>query len=269
MANPNILSVSSIYGNTVTIIPGNPIFTGNITATTLTVNTISSGNVSANHIISGNLISTGTYIISQLTATNANTVNATFTQASTGANTIVLSAYQRGSNTSLVPGLFVQNVSGIPINTFVTAVNPSANTITISNPTTGAVSGTANLYSAGNTGTYSVNNSQTVPNTAITTVGAFWPILTPVANTVNKINNIIATNVTGSAATVTVAINSSINGGSASSNRLIYQLPVPVNAAVIVSDKSTAFYLNETQSIVVSSGTDKAVEITASYESIT
>ena len=157
----------------------------------------------------------------------------------------------------------VASVLTSTVNTFVTAVNPSANTITISNVTTGAVSGTANLHSSGGTGTYSVNNSQTVPNTAVTVTntGVLWTALTPAVSTINKINSIIATNVTAAVATITVSLNNST--GSANNTRLIYQLPVPVNASAVIIDKSTPFYLNENQSVVVTSGTSGAIEVTS------
>ena len=100
--------------------------------------------------------------------------------------------------------------------------------------------------------------------TSVTT----WTALTPTAGTVNKINNIVASNVTGSVALVTVSINSAVAGGG-TAYRLIYQVPVPINASIVVVDKSTAFYLGEAQSIVVTVGTSSAIELTASYESIT
>jgi hypothetical protein len=95
-----------------------------------------------------------------------------------------------------------------------------------------------------------------------------WTALTPAAGTVNKIDNIVASNVTAASATVTVSINSAAAGGG-TAYRLIYQLPVPVNAAVVIVDKSTAFYLGEAQSIVVTVGTASAIELTASYEALT
>jgi hypothetical protein len=101
-----------------------------------------------------------------------------------------------------------------------------------------------------------------------TTAATTWTALTPAANTINKIDNIVAANVTGTAATVTVSINSAA-AGAGTAYRLIYQLPVPVNSAVVVVDKSTAFYLGEAQSIVVTVGTASAIELTASYEAIT
>ncbi|CAB4136370.1 hypothetical protein UFOVP566_13 [uncultured Caudovirales phage] len=101
-----------------------------------------------------------------------------------------------------------------------------------------------------------------------TTAATTWTALTPASGTVNKIDNIVASNVTGSAATVTVAINSAA-AGAGTNYRLIYQVTVPINAAIVIVDKSTAFYLGEAQSIVVTVGTASAIELTASYEAIT
>jgi len=109
------------------------------------------------------------------------------------------------------------------------------------------------------------NTSYLIPSTTSATT---WTALTPAAGTVNKIDNIVATNVTGSTATVTVAINSAA-AGAGTNYRLVYQVPVPVNASIVVADKSTAFYLGEAQSIVVTVGTASAIELTASYEAIT
>jgi hypothetical protein len=100
------------------------------------------------------------------------------------------------------------------------------------------------------------------------TAAATWTALTPAAGTVNKIDNIVASNVTASVATVTVAINSAA-AGAGTNYRLVYQVPVPVNASIVIADKSTAFYLGEAQSIVVTVGTSSAIELTASYEAIT
>lgn len=109
------------------------------------------------------------------------------------------------------------------------------------------------------------NTSYLIPSTTGATT---WTALTPASGTVNKINNIVASNVTGSVAAVTVSINSAAAGGG-TAYRLIYQVPVPVNASIVIVDKSTAFYLGEAQSIVVTVGTSSAIELTASYEAIT
>ncbi len=109
------------------------------------------------------------------------------------------------------------------------------------------------------------NTSYLIPSTTGATT---WTALTPASGTVNKVNNIVASNVTGSVANVTVSINSAAAGGG-TAYRLIYQVPVPVNASIVIVDKSTAFYLGEAQSIVVTVGTSSAIELTASYEAIT
>lgn len=109
------------------------------------------------------------------------------------------------------------------------------------------------------------NTSYLIPSTTSATT---WTALTPAAGTVNKIDNIVAANATGSVATVTVAINSAA-AGAGTNYRLVYQVPVPVNASIVIADKSTAFYLGEAQSIVVTVGTASAIELTASYEAIT
>ncbi len=268
MANPNIVNVTSIYGNTSYLIPSAASVTGSIATTVLTVTAIASGAIAPNHFITGTGVTTNTSVTTQLTATNAATVTATFTQATTGSNTLVLSVYTVGTVASIAIGQFVQPISGIPVGTYVTAVNPTTNTITISNVTTGAVAGAASLYTAGQAGTYTVSSLQTVSSTTITLGGMIWTALTPASGTVNKIDNIVASNVTASNATVTVAINSAASG-LGTNYRLIYLVPVPVNASIVIVDKSTAFYLGEAQSIVVTSGTAAAIEMTASYEAIT
>ena len=101
-----------------------------------------------------------------------------------------------------------------------------------------------------------------------TTSATTWTALTPATNTVNKIDNIVAANVTTATATITVAINSAA-AGAGTNYRLAYQVSVPANASLVVVDKSTAFYLGEAQSIVVTSSTASAIELTASYEAIT
>jgi hypothetical protein len=109
------------------------------------------------------------------------------------------------------------------------------------------------------------NTSYLIPSTTAATT---WTALTPAAGTVNKIDNIVASNVTASAVAVTVAINSAA-AGAGTNYRLIYQVPVPVNASIVIVDKSTAFYLGEAQSVVVTVGTGSAIELTSSYEAIT
>lgn len=95
-----------------------------------------------------------------------------------------------------------------------------------------------------------------------------WTSLTPSTGTVNKVESIVAANVTGSAATVTVSINSATGGGG-TAYRLAYQITVPGNTTLIVADKSTGLYVGEAQSIVVTSSVSNAIEMVATYEAIT
>ncbi len=108
------------------------------------------------------------------------------------------------------------------------------------------------------------NTSYLIPSTTSATT---WTDLTPASGTVNKIDNIVASNVTGSAVAVTVSINSATGGGG-TAYRIAYQISVPANASLIIVDKTTAFYCGESQSIVVTVGTGSALELTASYEAI-
>ena len=92
------------------------------------------------------------------------------------------------------------------------------------------------------------------------------------SSTVMKINEITATNTTGTAANTTVSIytNGAVAQGSAPSGGTAYPIAgtisVPANASLIVSDKTTAFYLEEGVSISITSGTASAITYTVSYE---
>lgn len=83
-----------------------------------------------------------------------------------------------------------------------------------------------------------------------------------------KINQIVAANVNGSSAVdTTVAINSAA-AGSGTSYPIASTISVPADASLIVADKTTAIYLEEDKSIVVTSGTSSGISYTISYEEI-
>ena len=85
---------------------------------------------------------------------------------------------------------------------------------------------------------------------------------------VYKINNIIAANVDGTnAVDATVTINSAASGGG-TAFPIVSTVSVPADASLIVVDKTTAIYLMENQSIVVTSGTSSKIAYTISYESL-
>lgn len=94
------------------------------------------------------------------------------------------------------------------------------------------------------------------------------------SGTVYRINQIVAANTTGTAASATVSIytNGAVAQGSAPSGGTAYPIAsaisVPANASLIVVDKTTAIYLNEGTSISITSGTGSALTFSISYEAI-
>jgi len=101
-----------------------------------------------------------------------------------------------------------------------------------------------------------------------TTTATAWTALTPAVGSVNKIGSIVAANVTATPANITVSVNSAVSGGG-TAYRVAYQISIPAYASLIITDKTTAFYVGEAQSVVVTSGTTNAIELVASYETIT
>ena len=91
---------------------------------------------------------------------------------------------------------------------------------------------------------------------------------------VYKINQIVVSNTTASAANATVAVytngavaqNSAPAGGTA--YPVVSAVSVPANASLIAVDKTTAIYLMEGTSISITSGTASSLTFTISYESI-
>lgn len=124
-----------------------------------------------------------------------------------------------------------------------------------------------------------INSSSITGNTTYyTPSGVTAVVLLPNAASsgiVNKIENVVVSNVTASAANATVSIytNGAVAQGSAPSGGtaypLAFQVSVPANATLVVVDKSTAFYLQEGTSISITSGTANSLTFTTSYEAIT
>jgi len=90
-----------------------------------------------------------------------------------------------------------------------------------------------------------------------------------------KINQIVVANVNGSSAanaTVSLYTNGGVAQGSAPSGGTAYPvastISVPANASLIVTDKTTAIYLEEDKSISITSGTANALTFSISYEEI-
>ena len=115
----------------------------------------------------------------------------------------------------------------------------------------------------------------------VTTLTGNTTYLTPANTTANtllsnaassglvyKINQIVCANVNGSSAVnATVAINNAA-AGAGTNYPIISTIAVPASASVIAVDKTTAVYLMENSSIVVTSGTSSGITYTISYESI-
>jgi hypothetical protein len=116
---------------------------------------------------------------------------------------------------------------------------------------------------------------------AVTSILGVTTYLTPANTTANtllsnaassglvyKINQIVCANVNGaSAVNATVAINNQA-AGAGTNFPVISTISVPASASLIAVDKTTAIYLMENSSIVVTSGTSSGITYTLSYESI-
>lgn len=88
------------------------------------------------------------------------------------------------------------------------------------------------------------------------------------SNKVFKINTIMATNIDGTnAVSTTVSVNTAASGGG-TSYQLASTISVPANSSLIISDKSTALYLEEDKSIMVTSGIASKIAYVISYEEI-
>jgi len=88
------------------------------------------------------------------------------------------------------------------------------------------------------------------------------------SGTVLKINSIVVANTNGtSAANITINLYSAAAlGGTAFP--IASTISVPANASLIITDKTTSFYLLENQSIGATAGTANYLTVTASWETI-
>jgi hypothetical protein len=93
--------------------------------------------------------------------------------------------------------------------------------------------------------------------------------LTPAANSVNKINSIVVTNLTGSNASLYVSIANNATWGSGTAYYIAYNITVPPTSSIIVTDRTNYFYVTENQSVAVQTGTASALSFVASFEVIT
>jgi len=84
---------------------------------------------------------------------------------------------------------------------------------------------------------------------------------------VYKINSIVASNVDGtSAADITINVYSNATAGSGTAYAVASTISVPADATLIITDKTTSFYLLENQSIGAIAGSANDLVITASWD---
>ena len=94
-------------------------------------------------------------------------------------------------------------------------------------------------------------------------------VLVNAASTGNciKVNNIVISNYSTAAATANVEYNTAA-AGTGTATFLISQVSVPASASLIVTDKTTAFYMEENTCIKAVALTANALQIFVSFEVI-
>jgi len=101
----------------------------------------------------------------------------------------------------------------------------------------------------------------------LTTSNALVLVNSVNSNTYIKINNIVLANYGSSAATANVEYNRAA-AGNGTATFLVSQVSVPTGASLIVTDKSTGFYLEENTSIKAAVSTANTLQVFVSYEII-
>jgi hypothetical protein len=139
----------------------NAVVTGSVSGTTLTVTALTSGALAIGSYITGTNITVGTYI----TSFGSSTVS--FTGATSGSSTTLTASAVTGT---IAIGQVISG-TGIPSGTTITAFGTGsggAGTYTMSNTSSGTVSGTVTVTVTGGAGTYNLNQSMTAASTTIT-----------------------------------------------------------------------------------------------------
>jgi len=109
------------------------------------------------------------------------------------------------------------------------------------------------------------NNSLTKLSTNTATL-----IIDNLANSgkVYKINSIVATNIDGSiTSNITINLYSS-NTLFGTAYPIANTIPVPINSTLVITDKSTSFYLKENQSVGATAASANDIAIIASWEEL-
>jgi len=219
MANPNIVNVSVINGNTAQVFPSNA--TAAVTSWTYNGTTALTGlTPAANTVNKINQI-----VVSNVTASAANA-------------TVFIAGAPYTSTLSSVVSLSTNGTFSC-----------TASTLVVGQPITlsGTYGGTGSITGYANPTTYYIiTTNGTTTFTLSATFGGSAVVTT-------------AGTATGITYTTPLAFISF----------LAYQISVPANASLIISDKTTSFYITENQSLAVISGTSSALTYVASFEAIT
>lgn len=89
------------------------------------------------------------------------------------------------------------------------------------------------------------------------------------SNKVYKINSIVVANVDGSAAAdITINLYTSATAGTGTATAIASTISVPADATLVVTDKTTSFYLLEDRSIGAIASAANDLVVTASWEEI-
>jgi hypothetical protein len=101
----------------------------------------------------------------------------------------------------------------------------------------------------------------------LTTSNAFVVVNAASSGNCVKINNIVLANFSNSAATANVEYNRAA-AGTGTATFLVSQVSIPSGASLIVTDKSTGFYMEEDTSLKAVAGTANALQVFVSFEVI-
>jgi len=219
MANPNIVNVSVINGNTAQVFPSNA--TAAVTSWTYNGTTALTGLTPAASTVN----KINQIVVSNVTASAANA-------------TVFIAGAPYTSTLSSVVSLSTNGTFSC-----------TASTLVVGQPITlsGTYGGTGSITGYANPTTYYIiTTNGTTTFTLSATFGGSAVVTT-------------AGTATGITYTTPLAFISF----------LAYQISVPANASLIISDKTTSFYITENQSLAVISGTASALTYVASFEAIT
>jgi hypothetical protein len=93
--------------------------------------------------------------------------------------------------------------------------------------------------------------------------------LTPPVGSINRIGSILATNITPNTTNVTVGVSNQAPYSATGVNFLAYQVSIPPNSSLIVTDKSVPVYVTEYQAVGVTTGVANSVSFVVNLETIT